>query len=62
MYFDLNIPIEPPATLKYANKSKPKGKGKANDSDISHNSSEDLFSMAQVEGLEKRIDVLVHCS
>lgn len=47
MYFDLNIPI--PQRLDPA--SNKKGKGKQ----------DEVFSSSQVEGIEARIDLLVHC-
>ncbi|KIM28843.1 hypothetical protein M408DRAFT_8613 [Serendipita vermifera MAFF 305830] len=56
MFFDLNIPIVPPATLKYhTNASKKKGKQKA---EVVEQPAMELFSSVQVEAIEKRIDVL----
>jgi DNA-nicking Smr family endonuclease len=62
MFFDLNIPITAPASLKYnSNTSKKKGKQKALSGEQPDQSSVDLFSASQVEAVEKRIDILVHC-
>jgi hypothetical protein len=62
MFFDLNIPITAPASLKYNNNaSKKKGKQKASLGELPEQSSVDLFSPSQVDAVEKRIDVLVHC-
>lgn len=62
MFFDLNIPISAPISLKYAsNASKKKGKQKAPSVDQPDQPSADLFSQTHVEAVERRIDVLVHC-
>jgi hypothetical protein len=62
MFFDLNIPVTAPASLKYSIiASKKKGKQKASSGEQPEQPSVDLFSAAQVEAVEKRIDVLVHC-
>ena len=60
MYFDLNIPIAPPATLKYNNSSKKKGKQNALAGEAVVPPTIELFSATQVEAIEKRIEVLVH--
>jgi hypothetical protein len=62
MFFDLNIPITAPASLKYSNNaSKKKGKQKASLGELPEQPSVDLFAPSQVEAVEKRIDILVHC-
>lgn len=62
MFFDLNIPIAAPATLKYSNNaSKKKGKQKASIGETIEQHVAELFSAAQVEAIEKRIEVLIHC-
>lgn len=64
MFFDLNIPISAPPTVKYiGNTSKKKGKQKAGASeqpDRTQNAAE-LFSPEQIAAIERRVDVLVHC-
>jgi DNA-nicking Smr family endonuclease len=62
MFFDLNIPITAPTSLKYnINTSKKKGKQKASSGEQPEQPSLDIFTATQVEAVEKRIDVLVHC-
>ncbi|KAG8800112.1 hypothetical protein FRC16_003695 [Serendipita sp. 398] len=64
MFFDLNIPVPAPNALKFVNtSSKKKGKQKNRATEQPENSEAqnvELFSPAQVEAIEKRIEILVH--
>jgi hypothetical protein len=72
MYYDLNIPIPTPANLKHvtpSNKKKGKQKENAGASEKVASSAQtnpqqaqeiSLFSRAQIEAMEKKIDSLVH--
>ncbi|KAG8833258.1 hypothetical protein FRC17_011033 [Serendipita sp. 399] len=64
MFFDLNIPVPAPGTLKFvSNMSKKKGKqktGVTEQPETSQVPNVELFPSAQVEAIERRIDVLVH--
>lgn len=64
MYFDLNIPINAPASLKYINNtSKKKGKQKAGDAATATpgQSVTDLFTTEQIAAIENKMDILTHC-
>lgn len=56
MYFDLNFPV-PPSSRTIGHAQSNKGKGKQ----VQH-SQPALFSQAQLEAIEARIDLLVHCA
>jgi len=65
MFFDLNVPISAPATLKYANSgSKKKGKQKAGAPELAERTQNaaEWFSPEHIAALERRVDVLVHCA
>jgi hypothetical protein len=64
MFFDLNVPISAPATLKYANSgSKKKGKQRAGAQELAERTQNaaEWFSPEQIAAIERRVDVLAHC-